>query len=403
VHVKALDGARGIAASLVAVDHVVMVLVNPPQDSALHHAALALGSFGVGLFFLISGFVIPQTLRRGAWDYTIRRAFRLYPVAFFGAVLALVVDRLTGGDNGTFLATASLVGNLVHENTELLLPIYWTLTVEAAFYVLAGLIGGLTRRGTDGRAVYYLLIAVCVATIVLMKQARVPSDPIRVGALVILCCLPMLFVGWFAQLLRTGAIDQPLFLIGAAIAFVALSAGVYPYFSWELGAPTWLFAFAVFAIMVFGGPRTMPATVSRPLTQLGTLAFPIYVVHIPISYLLRDWRLPLSLSLPGYVVGVIGVALLMHWAVEKPGIAVGKRLAVVTWPWSQATVAATSAPPVPGPTVVPFPATAVTGMTAQGLRRMPAVRPLPPVPRPAVEQVAGLPRTETRIASAVGV
>ena len=376
MHVKSLDGARGVAAGLVAVDHFILLVMQPDESSRLHAVAAFMGSFGVGLFFLISGFVIPQTLRRGSWDYAARRVFRIYPVAIAGAVLALGINWLGGQDNGTFLATITLVGDLSYYNADLLMPIFWTLTIEVAFYVLAGLIGRFTARGTDGRSVYYVLLGVLAATIVIMKAAPAGSSPLRVGLLVILCCWPMLLIGWFCYLLRSGSIDQPLFLLGTALAFVTLSTGLYPYFGWRLGAPSWLLAFVVFSVLVFGRARTLPRVLSRPLASLGVVTFSLYVVHVPIADGLARVDLPLPVLALAYVAAVAVLSVLLHWVAEKPGIALGKRVAELgtrLWGAPQAAVAA----PVPaGPSADP--------MTLVLRPAESAERVLPPVPTAAL-------------------
>lgn len=406
MQVKALDGARGVAAGLVAVDHFILIVAGPPDGSRLHWVAAFMGSFGVGLFFLISGFVIPQTLRRGSRDYAVRRAFRIYPVAIAGTVLALVAERFVDGPrSGTFLSTITLVGDLFHYNADLLMPIFWTLTIEVAFYVLAGLIGRFTQRGTDGPTVYRLLVAGLVATIVVMKAEPAGSSPLRVGLIVVLCCWPMLFVGWFAYLLRSGQIDEPLFLIGAAIAFYTLSTGLYPYFGWRLGAPSWVLAFGVFAVMVFGRPRSLPAAVSRPLTQLGTVTFALYVVHVPIADVLSHLQLSLAASAGFYVVLVAVASLALHWAVEKPGIAAGKWLADATRPRAVAITppAVTASPQLfgtaattvrPGATL----SEPATEAVAVATPRPAAERLMPPVPRVSGEQAAAGGREASRVA-----
>lgn len=370
MHVKSLDGARGIAAALVAVDHFILIAVDPAADSTLHLVAAGMGSFGVGLFFLISGFVIPQTLRRGSWDYAARRVFRIYPVAFAGAGLGLLSAWITEKDNGTFWLTVTLVGNLHVDNTELLRPIYWTLTIEVAFYVLAGIIGRCTSRGADGRTVYYVLLGVLAAIVVVMKAEPAGSTPLRVGLLVILCCWPMLCMGWFAFLLRAGHIDQPLFLLGAGAALGALSTGVYPYFEWRLGAPTWLAALAVFSVLVFGRGRSLPAPVSRALSALGLVTFSLYVVHVPVLDVVHAQNWSLAPTAAAYVVITAVLSVVVHWVAEKPGIVAGKWLAGI--PHRRAGAVVRTRPVAPAGH--PEPATAV--LTAHPAA--PAL--LPPVP-----------------------
>ncbi len=100
------DQLRGLAALLVVLSHMFNVypfaqgIVSataavPPVQTPLLWISLAVtqswinfGPFGVGLFFLVSGFVIPFSLRRhGRGTFLLARALRIYPT--YWAALAV--------------------------------------------------------------------------------------------------------------------------------------------------------------------------------------------------------------------------------------------------------------------------------------------------------------------------
>lgn len=93
-----IDALRAIAATLVVVQHFFGDIVREARDPQGPFAQLAemsmngvdLGRFGVVLFFLISGFVVPFSIRgaRPLQRFAISRFFRLYP-ALWLAVLTL--------------------------------------------------------------------------------------------------------------------------------------------------------------------------------------------------------------------------------------------------------------------------------------------------------------------------
>ena len=83
-----LDTARGIAALLVVLDHSILILWNPPPESFIRSAAIFIGSFAVGVFFLLSGFVIPFNLNLTTKTFLLRRFLRVYPVAMAGGLIA---------------------------------------------------------------------------------------------------------------------------------------------------------------------------------------------------------------------------------------------------------------------------------------------------------------------------
>ena len=104
---------RGVAASFVLVAHLFVVplpymgellgdsfLLQPSLNSAnilqrlyffLADNILNLGAFGVGIFFLISGFVISFSIeKRSSFHFLLNRLFRVYPVV----VVVLIADLL---------------------------------------------------------------------------------------------------------------------------------------------------------------------------------------------------------------------------------------------------------------------------------------------------------------------
>ena len=84
-----LDGLRAVAALAVMVEHLFGDLLRQvpsatgPMSLAARSAVetLSLGRFGVALFFLISGFVVPFSIHGEGplRHFAISRLFRLYP------------------------------------------------------------------------------------------------------------------------------------------------------------------------------------------------------------------------------------------------------------------------------------------------------------------------------------
>jgi peptidoglycan/LPS O-acetylase OafA/YrhL len=122
-----IDCLRGVAALAVLVHHVI-------KDD---HAIGNLGTAGVYLFFLISGYCIVLSLSnlgsRPIRNFLIRRFFRLYPIywiaVFFAAFLS--EDRIDAGQ---------IAANLTMVQTALRVPdingVFWTLFIELVFYAV---------------------------------------------------------------------------------------------------------------------------------------------------------------------------------------------------------------------------------------------------------------------------
>jgi peptidoglycan/LPS O-acetylase OafA/YrhL len=150
-----LDALRGFAALIVVVFHLSPYLLGPePHAAVLRH--IDLGKYGVLLFFLVSGYVIPMSLERhgSLRRFWVGRLFRIYPAflaacAVAGVLIAAGVLPLTRP-----LRNESISGALAHVTmlTDLLgvrglVRVFWTLSYEMTFYLMvAGLfVYGLHR------------------------------------------------------------------------------------------------------------------------------------------------------------------------------------------------------------------------------------------------------------------
>lgn len=149
-----LDALRGFAALCVVFDHGSTLLLMPVRSYLYHW--LNLGQYGVFVFFLVSGYIVPASLERkgsirGFW---ISRAFRLYPM--FLIVIALsAMSYLTGhgtvANAGRHPLTALLGWLFMLQNlvAGINLPVViWTLSYEMVFYLLLAALfsWGIHRR-----------------------------------------------------------------------------------------------------------------------------------------------------------------------------------------------------------------------------------------------------------------
>lgn len=101
-HLAALDGLRGIAATIVVIRHVFNAAAMPVETRiAILHSPLAVvlnGQGAVQLFFVLSGFVLAASLARGrGWvdllQFYVKRVFRVHAPYVFGLVFAWVASR----------------------------------------------------------------------------------------------------------------------------------------------------------------------------------------------------------------------------------------------------------------------------------------------------------------------
>jgi peptidoglycan/LPS O-acetylase OafA/YrhL len=150
-----LDALRGFAALVVVAFHLSPYVAGP----AVHSAVLQyidLGKYGVLLFFLVSGYVIPMSLERhgSLRRFWVGRLFRIYPAflaasALMGVLIVAGVLTLTGPlqkeSVGGALAHVTMMSDLI--GVRGLVRVFWTLSYEMTFYLMvAGLFAyGLHR------------------------------------------------------------------------------------------------------------------------------------------------------------------------------------------------------------------------------------------------------------------
>lgn len=151
-----LDVLRGIAALTVVLQHFVEAVSVSYWRWAVE--AFRPGVFGVELFFLVSGFIIPASIERyhSLRKFWIGRFFRLFPLYWFLAAAALVLHHFfrryelpagfAGDPFGTVLANLTMAHDFLQYDR--ILVVTWTLSYELVFYLLISLlfIGGLNTR-----------------------------------------------------------------------------------------------------------------------------------------------------------------------------------------------------------------------------------------------------------------
>jgi len=151
-----IDSLRAIACALVVIAHA---RVWPPIFNDFLMDTLEIGAIGVVLFFAISGFVIPDTLRgmrlEGVKRFVIRRFWRLYPPYWIALLLTLWIEPSYGvGDwvwDGVMLPSLGSRGHSVAQ--------FWTLEIELVFYlIIAGLFLIFGRLGWKVILLGYLLL-----------------------------------------------------------------------------------------------------------------------------------------------------------------------------------------------------------------------------------------------------
>lgn len=341
-----LDCLRFIAFLFVFISHAFAIELGfythlgLPHEAALWLArAIAVGGFGVALFFVLSSYLITELLIRehshtGHLDiksFYIRRALRIWPLYFFFLFLVYfaIPQESIYALNGTFLAAMLLFagnwacvifGGMGHSVAGPL----WSVSVEEQFYLAWPLI--ISRVGVKN------LKKVCVVVIVIANLTRIIMEKKGAGFVAFWCntitWLDAIAAGaLIALLLRGGAPNlsrvQRVLLFAGGFAVWVLPAR----FSQYLIYPD----IASYPLIVVGSVLMLLSAigsgVANPiLVYLGRISYGLYVWHVLalaiVSKFLRKYSPQHALA--GFILTVLFAAISYRW-LEQPFLKLKKR------------------------------------------------------------------------------
>ena len=312
-------------------------------DWSREHLTIDLGAAAVGVFFVLSGFVIPFALeRRTLPAYGIRRILRVYPTLWAVTGLTVLIVLVVSAWNLPYdfdrvWSQAILVNQYVGAENWVD-PSYWTIPIEELFYVVAAVLAAsrLMRRPWA-----IVLAAAAVSGLSLALGRVTPSADLAPGARPgwefwtrfwlgrNLGFMTFIFVGVALHMLYRRFWSRPTFVI-----VTAMVCGIY-YFTLHNGpfkppflpagdqATTYFRSFmlglGVFLLFYWLADR-LPK--NKPIEVLGDISYPIYLVGAVIgwAYLVFFTRALGSyfLALPVTVAAVLGTAYGLHRLIEKP-------------------------------------------------------------------------------------
>lgn len=151
-----LDALRGFAALFVVFDHLSFDVLQHAR--AVVYQYFDPGLYGVFVFFMVSGYIVPASLERkgSIRSFWVSRVFRLYPLYVFSLIVAVVLWKAgiggigrTNYDGETALLTHVLMlSNVLGRQNAI--NVIWTLSYEMAFYLLltALFVTGTHRRSS---------------------------------------------------------------------------------------------------------------------------------------------------------------------------------------------------------------------------------------------------------------
>ncbi|WP_327190017.1 acyltransferase [Streptomyces xinghaiensis] len=382
-----LDALRGIAALVVVFDHSSYAFMAEFRRELMPEFNTS--RYGIMVFFLVSGYIIPASLeRRGCVrTFWIGRIFRMYPLwaAVVAAVLAaslLGVAEIRDFDGQSAAAVAIAHVTLLQEllGTPNLLLVLWTLSYEMCFYLLVvalftvrlhqrsaavGLtlsvlaavsaVAGATLSvsalsGEVGTGQLIALASIVMVTAVCCASAS--SSALRVcggvlGGVLALVLVPLngtvpmweglviLAVMFLGTAIYRAESGQGTWWWAACTTAVVVACAVGSAYWDSAGAPFtrrgWIAAFLL-AVLTFGAGLVLRRRrIPRWLTGLGMISYSVYLVH-PVLLAVTDgtigrWRQDNLVLEAAFYAVLLPVCALTYRYVEAPGQAWGRKVA----------------------------------------------------------------------------
>jgi len=307
---QVIDALRGTASFGVCFAHLTYHIFGP-------HSLIKLiggwGTYGVQIFFVISGFIIPYTLWKASYrlrnygTFILKRLIRLDPpyllVVFFLIPLGYLSAHAPGYNGPPFHVTVPQVllhvGYLnVFFGNNWLNGVFWTLAIEFQYYLLVGIMFPLISTNSFGkRALMFVFLALLAIAI-----------PIHtfIFQWLFIFMLGMLVFQYFAALISLSVFFVWLGFLGTAagltlspsIAIVAVMTAL-------------TIAFAKFS--------------NAPLNFLGKISYSLYLIHEPVGRRVINLGERFATnSGEKYVIllaglaSAMGAAWLLYWFVERP-------------------------------------------------------------------------------------
>lgn len=382
-----LDALRGVAALVVVFDHSSYTFMADFRRELM--PLVNTSRYGIMVFFLVSGYIIPASLeRRGCVrTFWIGRIFRVYPLWAAVVAVLLALDLLGvaelrdfGGQSAATVAVAHVTMLQELLGTPNLLLVLWTLSYEMAFYLLV--VALFTVRVHQRSAAVAVVLAVLAAVSVTAGVALPPSalsglvgtGPLiafaSIAMVVAICCAsagsPVLrrfggVLGGVPALVLVpfnGTVPMWEGLVILAVMFLgtAVHRAEHGRSTWRCAAGTavvvvacavgsayrygdgdhftrrgWIVAFLL-AVLTFGaGLASRRRRIPRTLTALGTISYSVYLVH-PVLLAVIDSTIgrrrqdSLALEVAFFAV-LLPMCRLTHRYVETPSQSWGRRLA----------------------------------------------------------------------------
>jgi peptidoglycan/LPS O-acetylase OafA/YrhL len=376
LHIRELDGLRGLLALWVAISHILCWtgLSDRWQLSASFQEAwkvFVYAQSAVDIFIILSGFVIsfliakfqntdPKTAYKA---FITNRFFRLYPVYLICLIIAIpastlvpsILEHSSWSNTSYFIPLRSIVASeqthpiqhlalhlsllnglipksLLSNATATFLPTAWSITLEWQYYLVAPAIAAMvvSPRGLTALILIALFGKYAAPEWTNLHLAFLPSQ------------LHLFLIGIASyHLFQSRSIHFKVTHQGITIA-VAATIGAAFLSNWHpIAIGIWSVTIGAILTQTLGNSKSILFQISQflrlnVLQNLGRLSYPLYLIHWPLICILlfvinlifpaisstNAAMILLTIGLPF----ILAISLILHKWIEKPGVNLGKRI-----------------------------------------------------------------------------
>lgn len=307
---------------------------------------LSPGHLGVGIFFVISGYVILASLQNlSPRQFIVGRFLRIWPLAATVCVIGAAVfsTYITAkGYDSPYRVSQTILSTFLLPSEFPPIPVIWSLIVEVWFYVVIGVVFFCSGRSvgflkiTGIGVLSLVVVAICAALHYLVPEMHVYSRNSVIAYrftayhFTFITCI---LIGSIVYIARTsGKIIHGVAAAIAMMSFFALNSWVFTNFmgAGPLGFDIQnIFAATAIVVIFLIVERFIPK--SKVLGFFADISYPLYLVHIPIAWIILHYFHVKGFSgqvgLMAATVVPIGLAYLLHRVIERPSHEIGRRIA----------------------------------------------------------------------------
>jgi peptidoglycan/LPS O-acetylase OafA/YrhL len=333
-YIPSLNGLRAIAIAFVILDHL-RYGHNCPCTVYSFSNYLAVGSFGVQIFFVISGFLITglllkekvQTSTINLKKFYVRRAIRIIPAFYFFLVVMIVLKSINIAhvNNPAIIASFLFVSNFGNFHSQWLVAHTWSLSVEEQFYLLWPLVLIFLPR-----KYYFVLAGVIIYNLFyyylryyhplfVLRFFLITAPALVTGAALSIA----LYKGWLKNIHRT--LIHPIFALSLAFAAIIYLPRAFKFAPFFYTPFDYILSSLFIGIFIYHAVNCNPKSLLfrvlnfSVINYIGVLSYSIYLWQQPFFASQANYRIyPYWAEFPKNMILILIAALMSYYLIEKP-------------------------------------------------------------------------------------